>query len=105
MKSNIKATLFAAFAGVLVTLAKADPITVQPVMVPPQPVRIAPLVLPAADAVTAIAQIKADNCTVLLSGTTVTVMPPYGMLITSGTNAGKIAVVLYPKPVTTGTVR
>ncbi len=91
-------TLVAAFAALTIA-AVADPVVVQPVVVPPQPTRIAPLILAPADAMTTIAAIRADGNTVSLSGSTVAVNPPYGMLITSGSNAGKIAVLLTVRPV------
>jgi len=87
-----------AATAALTLAAIADPVVVQPVVVPPQPTRIAPLILAPSDAMTTIAQIQANNNTVSLSGSTVSVNPPYGMLVTTGSNAGKIAVFLSVRP-------
>ena len=102
MKKSI--LILAAFAASL-AFAPADTVTVQAVAVPPQPVRIAPLVLSSSDAVATIATIKANNNTVSLSGSTVAVYPPSGVLISSGTNAGKINIFLMIRPVVSGTAR
>jgi len=95
MKKHI--ALLAAIAA-LTLAVHADPVVVQPLAVPPQPVRVAPLVLSATDAVAAIAQIKSDGGKVMLSGSMVAVTPPFGMLITTGTNAGKISVSMLLRP-------
>lgn len=103
MKTRV--SLIAAIAALTATVAFADPVVVQPLALPPQPVRIAPLVLAPEAALATISQIQADHNTVMLSGSTVTVIPPTGTLVTTGSNAGKISINLWvrPTPVTTGT--
>ena len=76
----------------------ASPLVVQSVVVPPQPARIAPMVLTASDAVTVIAQIKASNYTVSLNGAVVSVFPPSAMLITEGADVGKVRIMLMVRP-------
>ena len=100
---TIKTTLALLFAGVILVTAvpatlSAAPLVVQSVVVPPQPARIAPMVLTASDAVTVIAQIKASNNTVSLNGATVSVIPPSAMLITEGADVGKVRIMLMVRP-------
>jgi len=100
---TINTTLALLFAGVI--LASAAPLVVTPVVTPTPPVRIAPMILSAGDAVPVLAQIKAEHNTVSLNGTTVTVFPPTGILITEGANAGKVMVNLVVRPATSPSPR
>ena len=98
---TIKTTLAALLliAGTLVTAStQAAPLVVQPVVTPPQPTRIAPMVLPTDAAIAIIAQIKAENNTVSLNGATVSVFPPSAILITEGADAGKVRVNIMVRP-------
>jgi uncharacterized membrane protein len=72
--------------------------TPYPVTLLQQPIRIAPLVLAPVDAMAAIQSIVAAKYTVSLNGSTVSVYPPFGSLIVSGDNAGKIQVNLMVRP-------
>ena len=101
MKKTINTLALLIMAAVILvtaTPASAAPLVVQSVVVPPQPARIAPMVLTASDAVTVISQIKASNNTVSLNGAVVSVFPPSAMLITEGADVGKVRIMLMVRP-------
>ena len=100
----IKTTLAAllVIAGIIAIATPASvgaaPLVVQPVVLPPQPTRVAPLVLTPTEAIAAITQIRAENNTVSLNGATEAVLPPSAILITEGADAGKVRVMLMVRP-------